>query len=218
MYEHECHGWTDKFQFFSCQYVRMSRMDRQVSVISVQFQFSRIQSNKSVRPYGGPNKKRKKKCYRQTQKQIRSNYTHSMEKNLLLNLFALNLLNVTDGTIQNKHAVLLTLRSVSMQCNAMQCNTIQCNAIQCNAIQCHNAMYVRKSVRPYGMKSVSHFFLFFYFFSQYVRKSVSMYGTNVTDGQTSFSYFLVEMYECHGWTDKFPVISVSFSVQSHTVK
>jgi hypothetical protein len=30
----ECHGWTDKFQLF-CQYVRMSRMDRQVSVISV---------------------------------------------------------------------------------------------------------------------------------------------------------------------------------------
>jgi hypothetical protein len=206
---------------------RMSRMDRQVSVffLSVctnvtdgQTSFSYFSSvsvqshtvKKSVRPYGGPNKKRKKKCYRQTQKQIRSNYIHSMEKNLLLNLFALNLLNVTDGTIQNKHAVLLTLRSVSMQCNAMQCNTIQCNAIQCNAIQCHNAMYVRKSVRPYGMKSVSHFFLFFYFFSQYVRKSVSMYGTNVTDGQTSFSYFLVDMYECHGWTDKFQLFQSVF--------
>jgi hypothetical protein len=48
--------------FFSLgQYVRMmSRMDRQVSVISSQFQFSRIQSSKSVRPYGGPNQKKEK--------------------------------------------------------------------------------------------------------------------------------------------------------------
>jgi hypothetical protein len=69
-----------------------------------------------------------------------------MAKNLLLNL-----LNVTDGTIQNKHAVLLTLRSVSMQCNAMQCNTMQCNAMQCNnTMQCNAqcCVYVRSpSVR-----------------------------------------------------------------------
>jgi hypothetical protein len=60
VYGFECHGWTDKFSVvFSCQYVQMSRMDEQVSVISV-FQFSRIQSSKSVRPYGGPSKKKKK--------------------------------------------------------------------------------------------------------------------------------------------------------------
>jgi hypothetical protein len=37
---------------------------------------------------------------------------------------------------------------------------MQCTAMQCNAM--HNAMYW-KSVRPYGMKSVSHFFFFFFF-------------------------------------------------------
>jgi hypothetical protein len=77
-------------------------------------------------------------------------------------------------------------------------------------MQC-NAMYVRKSVRPYGMKSVSHFFLFFIFFfsqctevRQYVMEhecqwmdkfqlfflSVKM---NVTDGQTSFSFSSVSV-------------------------
>jgi hypothetical protein len=118
----------------------------------------------------------------------------------------------------------LTLRSVSMQCNAMQCNTMQynamqcnamqcntmqCNAIQCNAMQC-NAMYVQESVRPYGMKSVSHFFS--YFFSQYVR-SVSMYGTRMSrmDRQRFQLFFLSSMYECHGWTDKFQLFQFSFS-------
>jgi hypothetical protein len=84
-----------------------------------------------------------------------------------------NTLNVTDAQFKNKHAVLITLRwSVcnAMQCNAMQYNTMQynamqynamqCNTMQCNAMQC-NAMY--ESVRPYGMKSVSHFFFFFHF-------------------------------------------------------
>jgi hypothetical protein len=41
--EHECHGWTDKFQLFSLSVaVRMSRMDRQAQLFPVQFQFSRI--------------------------------------------------------------------------------------------------------------------------------------------------------------------------------
>jgi hypothetical protein len=72
-------------------------------------------------------------------------------------------------------------------------------------------MYVRNSVRPYGMKSVSHFFFIFYFFSQYVRKSVSMYGTRMSrmDRQVSV-IFLVSMYECHGWTDKFQLFPVQF--------
>jgi hypothetical protein len=48
----------------------------------------------------------------------------------------------------------------TMQYNAMQYNAMQCNTMQCNAMQC-NAMY--ESVRPYGMKSVSHFFFFFSF-------------------------------------------------------
>jgi hypothetical protein len=95
-----------------------------------------------------------------------------------------------------KHAVLLTLRSVSMQrndnanamqtmqcnaiqcskCNAMQCNAIQCN-VQCNAqrnvIQCSNAMQLMcTEVRPSVRNEVSQSFLFFFaFFTTKMTKS-----------------------------------------------
>jgi hypothetical protein len=92
-----------------------------------------------------------------------------------------------------------------MQCNAMQCNTMQCNnAMQCNASKCN----VRKSVRPYGMKSVSHFFIFLFFFSQYVRKSVSIWNTNVADGQTSF--FSCQYVRMSRMDRQVSVISVQF--------
>jgi hypothetical protein len=134
---YECHGWTDKFQLF-------------------QFSFSSVAYSQveSVRPYG-----------RSGQKKNVTNTTHTQIRSEVI-------LNVTDGTIQN-NAVLLTLRSVSMQCNAMQYNAMQynamqysiavmqCNAIQCNAMQCN---VCTESVRPYGMKSVSHFFFFFFIF------------------------------------------------------
>jgi hypothetical protein len=73
---------------------------------------------------------------------------------------------VTDGKFKSKHAVLLTLRSVSMQCNAMQCNAMQCNAMQynvmqCNAMQC-NMYGIRPSVR--NEVSQSFFFIFLFFF------------------------------------------------------
>jgi hypothetical protein len=115
---------------------------------------------------------------------------------------------------RNKHAITNNITFSQYAVVPMQCNTMhnaQCNTMQCNTVQCNAVMYVRKSVRPYGMKSVSHFFIFFIFC-----RSGSMYGTrmsrmdrqvsvilsvctNVTDGQTSFSYFS------------------SVSVQSHTV-
>jgi hypothetical protein len=203
--EHECHGWTDKFQLF-CQYVRMSRMDRQVSVISVQFQFSRIQSSKSVRPYGGPNQKKEKKYATDKHKtQIRSG----------------NTLNVTDGTIQEQtcRTINITFSICAMQYNA-QYNTMQ-NAIQtqCNTMQC-NAMQCNVRVRPSVRNEVSQSFFFFLIFFWSVRHgspSVCTEHECLTDGQTSFSYFLVSMYECHGWTDKFQLFQFSFS-SAHTVK
>jgi hypothetical protein len=60
--------------------------------------------------------------------------------------------------------------------------------MQCNAI-----MYVRKSVRPYGMKSVSHFY-FFYFFL------VSTYGSPSVCTETNVKI---------GWTDKFQLFFLS---------
>jgi hypothetical protein len=95
---YECHGWTDKFQLF-------------------QFSFSSITySRKSVRPYGQAKKN-------VTDKQVN---THDPIRSIQWQEFALEFINVTDVTIQNKHAVLLTLRSVSMQCNTvMQYNAIQ---------------------------------------------------------------------------------------------
>jgi hypothetical protein len=123
---------------------------------------------------------------------------------------------------ESKHAVLLTLRSVSMQCsstyamqyyNTIQCNAMQCNAIQCNAImQCNamqvNVMYGSPSVRTEWSQSV--IFLFFYFFLVSMYGSPSVYGTRMSrmDRQVSF---LVSMYECHGWTDKFQLFQFSFS-------
>jgi hypothetical protein len=110
---YECHGWTDKFQLF-------------------QFSFSSVAySQKSVRPYGGPEPKKRDG---QTQTETHPiGGTHSMAK-LHFESFVLEL-NVTDGTIQEQTCrTILTLRSVSMQCNAMQCNTM--HAMQCNAIQC----------------------------------------------------------------------------------
>jgi hypothetical protein len=94
-----------------------------------------------------------------------------------------------------------------MQYNAMQCNTMQYNnTMQCNAMQCN----MRKSVRPYGMKSVSHFFFFFFFI-------VSMYGvrqyvrnTNVRMDRQEVSVFSCQYVRMYGWTDRVSVISVQF--------
>jgi hypothetical protein len=80
--EHECHGWTDKFQFFFLSVCTMSRMDRQVSVISVQFQFSFLYSqvSLSVRTEVQP-KKEEKMLQRQTQEtQDPIGGSHSMAK------------------------------------------------------------------------------------------------------------------------------------------
>jgi hypothetical protein len=92
-----------------------------------------------------------------------------------------------------------------MQYNAIQCNAMQYNAMQCNAMQCN----VSESVRPYGMKSVSHFF--FIFFSQFTY-GVRQYVRNWYGWTDKFQlFFLVGMYECHGWTDKFQLFQFSFS-------
>jgi hypothetical protein len=59
------------------------------------------------------------------------------------NIQRITALEVTDGK-SGKHAVLLTLRSVSMQCNAMQIKALQCNAMQYNAVnamQCNAMQY-----------------------------------------------------------------------------
>jgi hypothetical protein len=124
-----------------------------------------------------------------------------------------NTLNVTDGTIQDKHAVLLTLRSVSMQCSiTMQCNAMH-NAMQCNAIQCnkykpacaYNAMqcmYGSPSVRTEWSQSVIFFLFFFHFFLKIQKMTKSCWSQvsnsgpllngnlNVrTDGRTEWSHF-----------------------------
>jgi hypothetical protein len=113
---------------------------------------------------------------------------------------------------KSKHAVLLTLRSVSMQCNAMQCNTMQYNAtMQCNAMQ-YNATCteVRPSVR--NEVSQSFFFIFFiFFFSQYVRSPRHVRNTNVTDGQTNFSYFSCQYVRMSRMDNKFQLFQFSFS-------
>jgi hypothetical protein len=100
---------------------------------------------------------------------------------------------------KSKHAIInITFSHLcnAMQCNAMQYNailsgcTMQCNAIQCNAMQC-NAMFNNTEIRPSVRNEVSQSFFFIFLFFL-----VSMYGsqeyvrnTNVTDGQTSFSFF-----------------------------
>jgi hypothetical protein len=60
---YECHGWTDKFQLF-------------------QFSFSSVAySHKSVRPYGGPEpKKRDGQTHRQTKHTDPIEVLHSMAK------------------------------------------------------------------------------------------------------------------------------------------
>jgi hypothetical protein len=59
--------------------------------------------------------------------------------------------------------------------------------------------------------SQSSFFFFFIFFSR-TYGSPSVYGTRMSrmDRQVSV-IFLVSMYECHGWTDKFQLFQFSFS-------
>jgi hypothetical protein len=130
---YECHGWTDKFQLF-------------------QFSFSSVAySQKSVRPYGGPEPKKRDG---QTQTETHPiGGTHSMAK--FIESFVLEL-NVTDGTIQEQtcRTINITFSQYAMQCNAMQynarnamqCNTMHVmhNAMQCNAMQC---MYGSPSVR-----------------------------------------------------------------------
>jgi hypothetical protein len=267
---YECHGWTDKFQLF-------------------QFSFSSaLQSSKSVRPYGGQQKKEKKKIHVQTRQKHRSDRRWYIQWQKKLSLWrpvaqSDGNLNVrTDGLrpsvqrlkkITNKHKtekhtenlgvyiwrwnfhqIYLTLNlwqkrikrdrwhnsranryrhitssQYAMQCNAMQCNTMQYNAMQCNEMQYSNAIqlqcnamqsdnHVRKSVRPYGMKSVkSFFFTFFFFFSQYA-ESVSMYGTQCHGWTRQVSVFSCQYVQCHGWTDKFQLFQFSFSrIQSRSL-
>jgi hypothetical protein len=133
-------------------------------------------------------------------------------------------LNVTIQ-FKNKHAVLLTLRSVKV----MQCNASQCNAIHAMLIMQCNAMYTGSpSVRTEWSQSI--IFLFFLsqnfykkwqnFEARFRTQDLSLkwksecngrtYGmksfylslkwkyqkmsvcTNVTDGQTSFSFSLFQ--------------------------
>jgi hypothetical protein len=121
-----------------------------------------------------------------------------------------------------------------MQCNAMQYNVMQCNAMQCNKCNAciimhamHNAMYVMKSVRPYGMKSVILFF-FFHFFkiqkwqnlveARFRTQDLSMeIWIRRTDVEWSHFTSLKWKYQCKmsvcnecGWTDKF-LFQFSFS-------
>jgi hypothetical protein len=113
-------------------------------------------------------------------------------------------LNVTDGTIQEQtcRTINITFSQYAMQCNAMQYNTMQCNAMQYNAIQCNTMQYnamqcnvCTKSVRPYGMKSVSHFFFFFFIFfknkndkillkTRFRTQDLSLKWKSDTDGRT----------------------------------
>jgi hypothetical protein len=116
---------------------------------------------------------------------------------------------------------LLTLRSVSMQynanntANAMQCNAMQYNAIQCNAIQCKYE--VRPSVRNEVSQSFFYFFLFF--FGQYDTEVRGMYGTRMSrmDGQVSV-FFLVGMYDVTDGQTSFSYFSSDFSSVFYTVK
>jgi hypothetical protein len=119
---------------------------------------------------------------------------------------------------KSKHAVLLTLRSVSMQCNAMQCNAIQCNAMQYNAIQCNACtMQCMYEVNPSVRNEVSQsFFLFFLFFLVSTYGSPSVCTEHRLDGQTSFSYFL-KYVRMSRMDRQVSVISVQFQF-SHTVK
>jgi hypothetical protein len=96
----KCHGWTDKFQLF-------------------QFSFSSVAYSqvKSVRPYGGPEPK--KKLTDKDRKTHRSDRRYHIKRDRWHNL--------------SKHAVLLTLRSVR-QCNVN--NVTQCNVMYaCNTMQ-----------------------------------------------------------------------------------
>jgi hypothetical protein len=80
--------------------------------------------------------------------------------------------------------------------------------MQCNAI-----MYVRKSVRPYGMKSVSHFYFFYFFLvSTYGSPSVCTEHECQSDGRTSFSYFSCQyVYEIMDGQTSFSYFEFSFS-------
>jgi hypothetical protein len=89
-------------------------------------------------------------------------------------------LNVTDGTIQEQTCHYnITFSQYAMQCNAMQYSVIQCNAMQCNTantMQYNTAMQCNvtrsPSVRTEWMKSVSHFFFFFFHFLKYKIKNL----------------------------------------------
>jgi hypothetical protein len=197
---------------------RMSRMDRQVCFFLVeyvrmfgwlnkfplfQFSFSSVAYSQvicpSVRRSQAKKKERKKK-------NVTDKHRHTDPIGVIL--------NVTDGTIQTCRTINITFSQYAMR-NAMQCNTMQCNAIQCNAMQCNAMQCVRKSVRrTEWSQSVIFFFFLFFFLSRYER-TVGMYGTrmsrtdrrisfflssmctNVTDGQTSFSYFSLVSVQSH---------------------
>jgi hypothetical protein len=156
-------------------------------------------------------------------------------------------LNVTDGTIQEQtcRTINITFSQYAMQCNAMQYNTMQCNAMQYNAIQCNTMQYnamqcnvCTKSVRPYGMKSVSHFFFFFFIFfknkndkillkTRFRTQDLSLKWKSDTDGRTWMNHlplakwkYQCKMSVCTNVTDgqtSFSYFSL-VSVQSHTVK
>jgi hypothetical protein len=208
--EHNVTDGQTSFSFF-LSVCTMSRMDRQVSVISVQFQSHTVK--KSVRPYGGPNKKKKKKMLLNKHRNTDPIGGNTFKLEICSwNLFALEFIK-RDRWHNSKHAAInITFSQYAIQCNAIQCNTMSAmqysNAMQCNTMQC---MYGSPSVRTEWSQSVIFFYFFWPFVSTYGVPSVCTRNTNVTDGQTSFSYFSCQYVECNGWTDKFQLFQFSFS-------
>jgi hypothetical protein len=100
---YECHGWTDKFQLFQFSFssVAYSQVSLSVrtEVRSQKKRYGQTQTNRNTDPIGG---------------------------NTFNGKNFLNLLNVTDGTIQEQtcRTINITFSQYAMQCNAMQCNTM----------------------------------------------------------------------------------------------
>jgi hypothetical protein len=136
------------FSYFSCQYVRMSRMDRQVSVILFSFSSVAYSQGPSVRTEVQPKKEKKKYVtVKQTNTDPIGGITFNGKKNLLLNLLndGNNSWNHSDGRI-NVHApkkkcyvTKINRKHTENLKSSWQCTyQIPLNAIQCivTAIQC----------------------------------------------------------------------------------
>jgi hypothetical protein len=122
---YECHGWTDKFQLFQFS-----------------FSLSRIQSSKSVRPYGGPEPK-KRDGQTQTDKHtdpIGGNTFNGKE-------FALEFIHSMATKICFEFIHLKELNDL-MQCNPMHCNTSTCGVL-CQFV----SLRMVKRIRCVGLKS-----------------------------------------------------------------